>query len=346
MAGDTIASIDYVINNLITVCRKKIHNQEQLIPLAEKNFLNAVTIIKNKKNMECINEIENFFEITYDKLSINGMYLTKKTFLALVKILSIVYFEYLNNSINNIKLKKEYSEENLRRGIIAAQENERRKISVILHDDVVQSLASILMRLQLLGEMVKGENHYSYEIRQELVDIENILRGIITQCRLIAVDHDMLLLDNAGFIPALNSYILEFKNKNGIDIITDLPEQELIKSPLNLHFFYIIREALINVQKHAEASLVFIKIKKSSFEYMLTIKDNGKGFINNNIEKMPSSEHLGLYCIYQRVKMLKGNLDICSSPGKGTKIIVTIPIEKNKYKRFVPEDKGRSPWVR
>ena len=338
-------SINHIINYLINLNRSKIHDQEQSIPLVEKNFLHALTIIRSNRSIEYIGELENFINGIYEELTINSNCLPQEAFATLVKIISVMYSDYFNDIIDDVKKDKEISEECLRKGIIAAQENERRQVSIILHDDIVQSLASILMRLQMFSDIIKESYQFSYLMRQELVDIESIIRNIITQCRLMAMDRDVLLLEKAGFAPVLDSFILNFKNKTNIEIKTDLYNLDSLELPQSLHFFCIIREVLTNIEKHAQASKIFIKIQVKIDEYVLIIKDNGKGFDNSdNFRKTPSSEHFGLYSIEQRVKLLKGKFTIQSIPGDGTNLTITVPTEKCELN--LSKNRGKSPWIR
>ena len=339
-------SIEDIINSLITLDRKKNENQEQPTALVEENLLHALTIISSNRNIKYIEELECLLNNIYKKLIIDDKCLSEEAFATLVKIISIMHFEYFNDLITGLKKDKEISEECLRKGIIAAQENERRQVSAILHDDIVQSLASILLRLQMLGDIIKESHQFSYLMRKELVDIEGIIRNIITQCRLLAVDRDVLLLEKAGFAPVLDSLILKFKNKTNIQIQTDLNSLDLLKLPQSLHFFRIIREALTNIEKHAQASKVFLEFKIKSDEYVVIIKDNGKGFANiDNFKKTPSSEHFGLYSIEQRVKLLKGKFQIYSIPGEGANLTITVPVENCK-KLNSAKNRGKSPWIR
>jgi signal transduction histidine kinase len=147
----------------------------------------------------------------------------------------------------------------------------------------------------------------------------------------------------------VESYILGFKNKNGVKVILHLKDADLIKAQMNMHLFYIVREALTNAKKYAEASLITVTIEKMENELVLSVKDNGKGFFwdqnNNFISEMSLANHFGLFCIEQRAKILRGKLIINAAPGRGTELTVKVPIDVPELEQPIIKSRRGSPWI-
>jgi|GEM_PF-3681788 len=311
------------------------------------NLFNELILTQLCEHFAGVKELEEILDAVYDSVNpvwFNNMDNRHKV-RWLMKLTSVLYLQYSHKSLEKARKEREISEHRLRKGIIAAQESERRQVAVMLHDDVVQSMASALLRVQMLDEMLERK---STEISKELVELEEVIREAITSCRLLAMDRDYFLLEKAGFIPTLESYILNFENKYGIQVAIDLTDNIRIEPSISVHLFYIIREALINVQKHAEASKVIMSLFKKGNELLLRIEDNGKGFDDDSIfrDQIPCADHFGLFCIKQRVKLLGGKLYIKNAPGHGTQLIVALSIYGTELDRFVSGNKGGSPWIK
>lgn len=319
------------------------------IALEESLLMSAISTLRATTQPSGIKELEMLMDAFYDSVSNSNVDNTdgKQNARYLIKFASVLFKEYLDYSQRKAQKEREASEQELRRGIVAAQENERRRVAMLLHDDAVQSMASVLLRVQLLGGMIKGDSN---SIRKELKEIEEIIRDVISGCRLAALDRDLFLLEKAGFVPTVESYIMNFQNKYGIRVTVELKDTNHILSQTAVHLFYIIKEALTNVQKHAEASLVAVLLQRNRNELALSIEDNGKGFLVNYNGKaqnhLPSAEHFGLYCIEQRAKLINGKFLIKSGLKSGTKLIVTLPVNGPVQGRVTSGYKGGSPWVK
>ncbi|WP_162141527.1 sensor histidine kinase [Desulfoscipio gibsoniae] len=319
----------------------------------EKLFAQAVSQLFDKQDKGIDEELEVLLDVIYETFysTLFEDIAVESKVRWLMKLVSAIYLQYLNDILEKVGKEKELSEENLRRGIVAAQENERRRITIMLHDDVIQSLAGVLLQVQMVSQMIKeGLNNGLMDVRKLLVELEETVRNTIKSCRLTTRDGDTFLLEKAGFIPAVESYILGFKNKNGIKVILDFKDADLIKAQMNIHLFYIIREALTNIKKYAEASLISVMIGKVENELVLNVKDNGKGFLwdenNSFISEVSLVNHFGLFCIEQRTKILRGKLTINTAPGYGTELIVKVPIDELELDKPIVKSRRGSPWIR
>ena len=93
----------------------------------------------------------------------------------------------------------------------------------------------------------------------------------------------------------------------------------------NIAIFRIVQEALNNVSKHAKATMVRVEIKKENSDLVLSIRDNGRGFKINKIDKMKS---FGLLGMRERTLLFGGDMEVKSEPGKGTELLIKIPFIK------------------
>ncbi len=214
--------------------------------------------------------------------------------------------------------------------LILEQEEQRKKISRELHDEITQILASINLYLaDLKIEAAVNTKGLSKKISraQKLVQKSvKIIHRFATSLRPTA-------LDDLGIIPALNTYLKDFTKRTGIQIhlkaFAEIEQLNIIKRTV---LFRVAQAALANVAQHSKASLVTITIRKLAKFVCLEIHDNGKSFDVEGVLSTKMNEHLGLIGMRERVEMLGGSFRITSSPQHGTSIFAEIPspMENNK----------------
>ena len=209
--------------------------------------------------------------------------------------------------------------------LINAQEEERRRISQELHDEIGQALSAINISLETL----ENESDFNeVAIKKKLSDISVLVEKTIDDTHRISYDLRPYLLDDFGLVSALRWYAENFQERMGIEISFQTQGAEQKLSPAMETLIYrITQEALTNILKHAEAKKIGILLSFHEELIDLTVKDNGKGF---NIEKVQRSHQydkggLGLFGIRERLAPYNGTLSIESSKGEGTKLIVQIP---------------------
>lgn len=233
--------------------------------------------------------------------------------------------------------------------VIAAQENERRKLGMELHDNILQSLASIDLRLKALSTLING---VSPEAKNCLFNIEEILREVIQDCRIISFNRDSFWLEKTGLIPTLSSFFQAFANRN--EIVIDFKYNQAININdriVESHIFRIIQEALNNIQKHAQCRRVEVQINSFKNYIYLVIKDDGQGFDPQPFLKIENNENIGqvqnnfgLISIISRIKIMKGKIRIQSSIKEGTLLLIRIPLSIDSCRQYRGERK-KSPWV-
>lgn len=228
----------------------------------------------------------------------------------------------------NIERITDTMEESLRRQqmemwIIESQEAERRKIARDLHDGPAQSLAGILIRLDLIKQLWQGD---MASIVVELNSIQDMGRETLSDIRRIMFDLKPSLFHEENFSTTLLEYFNDFEDKYNFTIefmpIGSIGKYEL---PLEIALFRLVQEAITNVKKHAGVKRAMVKIEDTGTHLTIVVKDEGSGFDQDAFHS--DKERYGIIGMKERVGLFGGELDIISSPGAGTQVIVKVPLE-------------------
>jgi PAS domain S-box-containing protein len=209
--------------------------------------------------------------------------------------------------------------------LISAQEDERRRISRELHDDMNQRLAVLAFNIQ----SAQKEKDTSPLLDQTLQKLYDGVSSLSDDVRHLAYQLHPSILDDLGLEVALQSFVDDFSKWEGIPVtftasdMTDPLPQELASC-----LYRVAQEGMRNVSRHAQATQVDVRLIGVDGGVRLTIKDNGKGF---EMKKGKSGKHgLGLIGMEERVRVVQGTYEVKSSPGQGTQVMVWVPIPKEE----------------
>gem|GEM_PF-5287085 len=210
--------------------------------------------------------------------------------------------------------------------LLTVQENERRRISVELHDELGQSLAALKLQVGSLEKQLGYD--LPYVLQEECDELRQSINLIIENVRRLSRDLSPVALDDLGIDAALEYLITNFAKLHGIEISLDLIEINHLFSQAGQRLVYrIVQESLNNIGKHANATHVNIKIEKVKNRIFLIVKDNGTGFNTRQFQNRKKSESgMGLAAMAERVRILEGVMDITSEEGEGTTITVSLPV--------------------
>lgn len=203
------------------------------------------------------------------------------------------------------------------------QELDRKRIASELHDTSLQDLTHVIHQLELSSLFIDVD---PTKAKLELEDVSNQLRKIIQDIRNTIFDLRPMSFDDLGLEDAINQYIEFLQKKYPIIINAEIDDINYFDEKKKLAIYRIIQEGLSNSTKHAEAHLVYLKIKDSKSNLTIIISDDGKGIDENLIEK--DNTHYGLSILKDRVSYLNGKMSMVSNKEKGTEIKVTIPSMK------------------
>ncbi|SCY45609.1 PAS domain S-box-containing protein [Desulfoluna spongiiphila] len=229
-----------------------------------------------------------------------------------------------SRDITGIKLAQEQIHL-LTQELIKAQENERRRIARDLHDNVAQDLASLIIRSDTLFE---DHRDIPWEVRKRNKKFSDILKKTIASIRDLVYDLRPPGLTDIGLVKTIDQYCVEFtlKTEIKVDLYTAGLERIQLDTDTKINLFRIIQEALNNAAKHAEATLIKVRLLGSHPDLILRIEDNGCGF--DPEERMVSAlkeKRMGLKSMEERVNLLSGSLTLHSREGSGTRIVVKFP---------------------
>ncbi|WP_078594263.1 sensor histidine kinase [Evansella clarkii] len=206
--------------------------------------------------------------------------------------------------------------------IIEAQEEERKRLSREIHDGPAQMMANVMLRSELVERVYEQQG--VEEALKEIRDLKKMVKDSLAEVRRIIYDLRPMALDDLGLIPALEKYIKHIKEHYDFDIqFSYLGKPRRLQADQEVALFRLIQESVQNVHKHAKATEVQIKIELKPSLATVVIKDNGKGF-DTSVKKEGS---FGLLGMRERINMLEGKLSIDSKQGKGTLVMVQIPVE-------------------
>lgn len=227
----------------------------------------------------------------------------------------------LNSVLYELELTKQAlcAARNYSRLLIDAQEAERRRVSIELHDQVGQVLTAVKMNLHSLKQTATAP-----EIIASINDNMVVIDEAVDQVRDLSVDLRPLLLDDFGLVVALRWY-LQARNY-GFEaqfFSNSVTEETRFACELETACFRIVQEAITNVARHAKASRVFVVLEKTESELILSISDNGIGFDLNVLSSTAAT--LGLRGMEERAQTLGGTITIDSTPHSGTEVCARFP---------------------
>jgi len=199
------------------------------------------------------------------------------------------------------------------------RENDRKRISREIHDELGQSLSALKIDLGWLKDHL--------ELNQRAFDKINGMSDIVSETiktvQRIASDLRPGLLDDLGLIPAMEWYCQEFEKRTGVICQFIGDDIEINNERITLVIYRILQEALTNVMRHSEANNVMVNLYKKNEWIVLEVNDNGKGMDSSKING-PTS--LGIVGMRERVNQYNGKLNISSKLNKGTKLSIHIPL--------------------
>lgn len=203
--------------------------------------------------------------------------------------------------------------------LVNAQEEERRRIAADIHDDSVQSMFAVAVRLLTLRSALHDPSHVDLVDRLQVAvqQASDRLRHLVFELRPAA-------LDEGGLSAALREYLDRMKEESGLEFVLDaaLPKQP--NSDVELIAYRIAQEALANVRKHGRATRVTCDVSMVDGGILTRIRDDGVGFDPSRLTSRPG--HLGMVAMRERAEMAGGWLRVDSAPKNGCLIEYWIPV--------------------
>ncbi|MFC1925271.1 GAF domain-containing protein [Chloroflexota bacterium] len=212
--------------------------------------------------------------------------------------------------------------------ITKAQEEERRRIARDLHDDTVQLLAALSLKVQRIArDTARNSSVSSKEISEHLEQVRTEITDILESLRRFSHKLRPEVLDQLGLIPAIELLTEELANKGEIKAwMEKIGTQQRLSTETEVTLFRIAQEAMRNIKKHSQATEVAVRIEFGTNTIKLQITDNGKGFeLPEILSSFAIAGRLGLIGMYERTRLLNGDFTVSSQVDKGTTIAVEVP---------------------
>jgi len=207
--------------------------------------------------------------------------------------------------------------------LITAEEKERRRIAVTLHDDIAQNLAIAKMKLGEVRDATTGP------VAGQTERVYKLIKQALTDIRAIMYELSPPILYELGFVPAIEWLAEDFQVKFGLGVATEIDRGIEISDEIAIVLFQSIRELLHNVVKHAHASHANLSVRYVLDGISVTVEDKGLGFDASRMHSLSRKQmSFGLFNIRERLSILGGEVIISSEPGKGTKVVMSVPLKK------------------
>jgi len=215
--------------------------------------------------------------------------------------------------------------ENVSELILHAQEDERKRISRDLHDEVSQALVAVSLSLETLNQSATADTE---SFKTKVADTRRLVLQTIDTVHRFARELRPAMLDELGLLPTLSTYLKDFANRTGlhVDFHADAGAEDLDGDRKTV-VFRIAQESLTNIAKHAQASRVKFSLRKIKDTICVAIADDGKSFNQDSMESARKKKRLGLLGMRERAGLVGGNFTIEARPGQGTTVRVMIPLQ-------------------
>ena len=205
--------------------------------------------------------------------------------------------------------------------LVLAEERERKKISVTLHDEVAQTLAATRMRIDLLRSKPGDDDS-----RRAIDEAQQLLVQAIRETRALMTDISNPVLYDMGLRVAVQSLTEEVTARKGISVSCSFGGKlTSLAQDLEVMIFQLVKELVQNIVKHSGARKASIRIVEEKDDVNVVVADDGLGFDVGNIGSVGLDGGFGLFSIRERVKSYHGKIKIESEPGKGSEVTVMLP---------------------
>jgi signal transduction histidine kinase len=210
--------------------------------------------------------------------------------------------------------------------LIAAEDDERRRIARELHDEAGQSLTAIMVGLRAIADMGA-----SADVRSAVLRLRDVTAHTVDDIGRLARGLHPAVLDDKGLAAAAKRYVTEFSQTFGVavDMTTRRLDSPRLASMTAATMYRILQECLTNVGRHAHATRASVELKRDDRGIELVVRDDGIGFETDRT----NDDRLGMRGMRERVALSRGSIEVESSPGHGAMVRVRLPIDRAIVRR-------------
>jgi two-component system, NarL family, sensor histidine kinase DegS len=228
---------------------------------------------------------------------------------------------------NKAAIEKKINQQKFRSVLILeGQEEERKRLAMDIHDGIGQMLTSLKFHIESIDVSKRPE-----EMQTKLSEIQQLITQVIKEVRRVTFNLKPTVLSDYGLQAALNVFVKEIAKLSDIELTYQSDADTPLRLPQKIenNVFRIIQEAINNAIKYSSATRIDVSLQHSDNLVVITVKDNGKGFDEKLVEKRSVNieSGRGFFNMYERTEYINGSLDVKSEPGKGTTIVLTVPVK-------------------
>ena len=215
--------------------------------------------------------------------------------------------------------------------LLIDRERERVRLGTDLHDSIGQMLVLSKVKVDSL-------RHSSTAEREALLNaLERDLDEMAHLIRSMTFDSSSPVLYGMGFVPGLEALGDLLYAQYGLTVCVEAEDKwEIHSHDIRGLVYRSIRELLVNVARHAHTDQATVSLRRDGAQLQVVVEDAGAGFDVAHLDHMNQADHFGLFSIQEHLLHIDGHLTIQSTPGKGTRCLITLP-------RSLAEEEGHSP---
>ncbi|MGN6380364.1 MAG: ATP-binding protein [Gaiellales bacterium] len=229
-------------------------------------------------------------------------------------------FERVESLLAQARIREAERSE-LSRRVVSAEQDERRKLSLYLHDGPLQTLSGVGMMLDAAAEDVAaGDNTPAMAVLETARERQ---RGVIRSLRELCFALEPWVLRDQGFVTAVKALADEFERAHTVSIDLDVEAAAELSPDDQVCLYQIVREAVTNAVKHGRPATIEVTVLGSVDEgFQVVVQDDGAGFTSGPDDGLP---HHGMASMRERAAILSAELRVDSVPGSGTTVSVNVP---------------------
>ena len=204
-------------------------------------------------------------------------------------------------------------------------EGERQRLAQEIHDGLIQELTGAVLQLEICEKVYAKD---SSQVLAPLSRAKKQARKCLHQLRQLTFDLRLTAVKELGLVKALHKNCEELSEEKGIPIAFKATKVR-VELPLSVagSLYYIVREALLNASKHAEATRIEVSVSFDKQQVMVTVEDDGIGFeVGPTLAKAEEEKKFGMVGMHERAHLLGGSLHLQSTPQSGTEVTAVIPL--------------------
>jgi two-component system sensor histidine kinase DegS len=208
--------------------------------------------------------------------------------------------------------------------VIEAQETEKQRLARLMHDGPAQLLTNVILQAEICQRLLDTN---PAQAREELETLKTEVHKTFQRTRTIIADLRPMMLDDLGLVPTLRRYVRSWSEETEIEAeFVSAGREHRLAPYAEVTIFRVVQEVLENAAKHATPTHVQVTLRLDESTARAIVEDDGIGFdVDEALAKADEQRTIGLALIRDRAQMLGGTLEIDSTPGSGTRVLLEIP---------------------